>query len=410
LQRLLAAAVMIDKPIGRFAYIAPLRIQAKTVAWDYLKLFTRAIPGATVNESELRVDMQNGARVQLYGADTPDALRGGYLDGVVMDEVAQMSPETWTHVVRPMLADREGWAVFIGTPQGKNAFYNLWEQAEHDPSWGRMMHRAQDTGLIAIGELEEARRSMTPEAFAQEFECSFTAAIKGAFYGATLERLEQEGRFLALDIDHSERLITGWDLGTRDATAIWVVQPYRGSSWAVVDYYEASGAGIDHYADWLGKHGYLRGTTVHVAPHDIANTDWSAEGGLNRKAIAERYGIVFERMPRPKNSGALMDEINASRSILDKAWFHSDSDDRGARVYGGRLSLSLYRQEYNEKLGALRAMPLHDRHSHAADAWRTFSMYAANQRVEEIPMPEFRINMPRTRAPQRGRMGSRIGQ
>ena len=388
IQRLIYSATTNPPLNARYAYIAPLRHQAKTIAWDLLKRMSETIRGIKINEAELRIDYPTGARVQLYGSDNPDALRGGRLDGVILDEVAQMPAETWTHVVRPMLADRQGWGIFIGTPQGKNAFFELWEKAEDAPDWQRFMLKAEETGFIKAEELEASRKEMSEAAFAQEFECSFTAAIVGAFWGDVLEEIENDGHMQPIDRDPSKRIVTAWDIGTRDATAIWVVQPYRGNSWAVIDYYESSGAGIDHYAGWLEKQGYLSGHAVHLAPHDIANTDWSSAGGLNRKAVAEQHGVRFERVPRVKNSQERMEQINACRLLLKRCYFHHDvNTDRGMRVYGGRLSLSLYRQDYNERLGALRAEPLHDRHSHAADAWRTFSQLPEERLYASTPDP-----------------------
>ena len=114
-------------PHPRHAYLAPLRKQAKRVAWDYLKRYTAAIPSRTVNEAELRIELPGGRRLFVEGADNPDALRGLYLDGVVLDEFGQMSPEAWREVIRPALADRAGWAIFIGTPKGRNAFHAVFE-------------------------------------------------------------------------------------------------------------------------------------------------------------------------------------------------------------------------------------------------------------------------------------------
>jgi len=371
IQRLVYSALNPTTKNARYSYIAPLRVQAKMVAWDYLKSFTRTIPNTTINESELRVDFATGARVQLFGSDNPDAIRGGYFDGTILDEMAQMAPQTWTHVVRPMLSDRGGWAVFIGTPAGKGSFFELWEQARDSPGWSRWMFRASETGLISPEELDSARREMSDAAYAQEMECSFTAAIRGAYYGAIMEQLESDGRMVAIDYDPAFSVTTAWDIGVSDATAIWVLMPYRDNSWAAIDYYESSGVGVDFYASWLKEQPYRYHT--HLAPHDIANQDWSAAGGLNRMAIAEQHGIRFERVARPKDSREVMDGIQAVRSLLPRMYFHHDDSERGQRVYRGRLALSLYRADYNDKLGALKASPVHDWCSHAADALRAFA-------------------------------------
>jgi hypothetical protein len=396
IQRLIQAALHNPPPNARYAYIAPLRHQAKTVAWDLLKNMTEGVPGREVNEAELRVDFRAmGSRITLFGSDNPDALRGQYFDGVIMDEVAQMPANTWTHVVRPALADRKGWAIFIGTPAGRNVFFDLFEQAGRLDGWSRLYLTADQTGLVDAEELEQARATMTPEAYAQEFDCDWSAAIKGAFWAKALSDIEAQGHFLHIDHDPGRQVITGWDLGTRDATAIWVAQPYRGG-WGFIDFYANTGYGVDHYAGWLQQQGYLSGTCRHLAPHDIVNVDWGVAGGRSRLEVAREHGISFERIQRVANQRALMEEINAVRLLLPRCYFHDADDERGARVRTGALSLSLYRQRWNEKLNALQAEPLHDEHSHAADALRTFAKVAESRLTGEGP--DGRIN-PHVRRP-----------
>lgn len=172
---LIRGAALCDKPNPRFAYIAPLYKQAKDVAWTYLK--QGVVPllkyGASIHESELRVDLPNKGRVKLYGGDNPDSLRGVYFDGVVLDEPAQIDPTLWPEIIRPALADRQGWAVFVGTPKGRNSFYEVWRSALKQDSWYTLMLRASETGLLAESELQAAREAMTEQQYNQEFECSF---------------------------------------------------------------------------------------------------------------------------------------------------------------------------------------------------------------------------------------------
>src|SRR5947209_3361076 len=155
----------------RFAYLSPFLKQSKTVAWDYLRNARSWLwqAQATLHETELRADYPNGGQVRLYGADNPDALRGIYLDGVVLDEYADMDARVWAGIIRPALADRAGWAVFIGTPKGRNAFFALWRRAQSEANWFSLMLKASDTGLIAADELKLARRDLSEEQYAQEF-------------------------------------------------------------------------------------------------------------------------------------------------------------------------------------------------------------------------------------------------
>ena len=178
---LIDAAVRDPRGDGRYAYVAPYRTQAKRIAWDYLKQFTYPIPGCEPNESELFVRLPNGARIQLYGGDNADGMRGIYLDGVVMDEVADMRPDVWPLIVRPTLSDRRGWALFIGTPRGMNVFYDLYRQALADPTWWARMYRVDETDLIPQSEIDGLKRSMSDDQFRQEFMCDFSASAFNAF-------------------------------------------------------------------------------------------------------------------------------------------------------------------------------------------------------------------------------------
>lgn len=165
---------------SRYAYLAPFRVQAKQIAWTYLKRYTAPIPGVVVNESDLDVALPNGARIRLYGADNPDALRGSYFDGVVLDEVAQMKPEVWGEILRPALADRHGWAVFIGTPKGINLFSQTYdralaEQAKGSKDWCAMLYSIRQTHALPEEEQAALRAEMSENEFRQEFLCDFNA-------------------------------------------------------------------------------------------------------------------------------------------------------------------------------------------------------------------------------------------
>lgn len=359
LQRLVNGALTCPLPNPRFAFIAPLHKQAKLVAWDYAKSLSRSIMGSKVNEAELRIDYPNGARLQLHGSDNPDALRGQYLDGAAMDEVAQMDPATWGEVVRPALSDRQGWAVFIGTPKGKNLFHRLYEQSKDLPGWGNVFLPASQTGLLSKEELAAARREMTPEEYEQEYELSWTAAIKGAFYGKEMAAAERDGRLCRVPYDPAFQVITSWDLGMRDATAIWFLQ-HVGRAIHVIDYYEHSGVGLDHYAKVLKDKGYAY--AEHIGPHDIEVTELGS--GRSRIDTARSLGLNFTVAPRQSPT----DGINALRTLIPRMYFDRERCARGIEA------LTQYRQEWDGKLQALRANPLHDWTSHAADALRYYAV------------------------------------
>lgn len=178
---LIKRAITDRKERGMYAYLAPFRNQAEQIAWGYLKHYTSQIPATTINEQKLSILLPNGATIRIFGADNPDALRGMYFDGVVIDEVAQIKPTLWGEVIRPALADRKGWAAFIGTPKGINLFSQIYDQAlnlmsKGDPDWSAMLYSVEQTHVIDEKELAALKVEMSENEFRQEFLCDFSAA------------------------------------------------------------------------------------------------------------------------------------------------------------------------------------------------------------------------------------------
>ena len=357
------AAIASQRMRPRLAYLSPFLKQSKAVAWDYLRAAMaplRAI-GARVHESELRVDYANGGQVRLYGADNPDALRGIYLDGVVLDEYADMDPRLWSEVVRPALADRKGWAVFIGTPKGRNALFETWTRAAADPqNWYALMLKASETGIIAQDELDLARRELSEEQYAQEFECSFDAATVGAYYGKLIADAERDKRVAGVRHEPSALVWTAWDLGIRDSTAIWFAQTV-GRQVRVIDYYEATGVDLGHYVRELASRPYDYGG--HIVPHDAQAKELGT--GKSRLEVMQSLGLKNLTVA-PQHR--IEDGINAVRVFLPKCWFDAQKCARGIEA------LKLYRSDYDAKLQVLRPRPVHDWTSHAADAFRYLAL------------------------------------
>jgi hypothetical protein len=355
INELIAKAAANPKPEARYGYVAPLLTQAKDVAWVYLKRFTAPIPGIEVSETELWVQLPNGARIRLYGADNADRLRGLYFDGVVLDEYAQMSPRVWPEVVRPMLADRQGWALFIGTPMGRNHFCALYEQAMTDADWLARRFPASDTGILAVAELTAARRAMSAQAFAQEFECSFAAGVPGAYYAPLLELAEQDGRIGRVPWEPRLPVTTAWDLGIGDATAIWFAQTL-GQEIRIIDYYEASGAALAHYAKQLSDKPYVY--HEHLLPHDVSVRELST--GQTRLDTLRSLGLKV----RVLSADSVEDGIEAVRNLIPRCWIDAQKCARGLDA------LRLYRPEFDARRETFSARPIHDWTSHAADAFR----------------------------------------
>lgn len=369
---------------ARFAYVAPFYAQAKDVAWAYIKEAAAPIPGVTFNESELRVNYPNGTTLRLYGADNYDRMRGISLDGVVLDEYGDMDPRAWSEVIRPALADKKGWAVFIGTPKGQNAFYEMCERAKDDDDWLFMKLKASETGLLDAEELQAARREMTEDQYAQEFECSFEAAIPGAYYAKLMAEAEEDGRIGRVPFDPAIRVWTAWDLGIGDSTAIWFAQ-IVGHEIRLIDYYEANGVGLDHYVAKLREGQRSRYTYAeHWLPHDADHKELST--GKSRIETLRSLGLEARVLPIAR----IEDGINAVRMLLPRVWIDKE------RCAEGIKALKHYRSEWDEKRKVLRLRPLHDWSSHGADAMRYFAQaYRDNwgkptrAHSETLAMPEY---------------------
>lgn len=353
---LIRDAFVIQRENVRVAYIAPYYNQSKAIAWDYVKQFTAPIPGIKYNESELRADFPNGARLRLFGADNYDSMRGLYFDAVVLDEPADFPVSAWPTVIRPALSDRKGKATFIGTPKGKNEFWETYHNAQTDPNWFCAMHKASETHILDQEELDEALRTMGEDRYAQEFECSFEAAIQGAYYGTEMKRATEDERIGRVPYDRALGVVTAWDLGVGDSTAIWFAQ-YAGAEIRIIDYYESSGVGLDHYARVLQEKEYVY--DQHILPHDVQVKELGT--GKSRLETLDALGI------RPVTIAPKLmvdDGIQAVRSMLDKCWFDSERCDRGIEA------LRQYQRDFDEKGKTWRGRPKHDWTSHGADAMR----------------------------------------
>ena len=357
----------------RTAYIAPTYGQAKRAAWDYLKLVAAPVLKEPPHESELRISLINGGRVQLFGAENADTLRGQYFDDVVMDEVADMAPSVWPLVIRPALSDRGGSALFIGTPKGRNEFFDTWQRGADDPEWTRIMLRASESGLLNDRELIAARAELTPEQYAQEYECSFDAAITGAYYGKEIADAEREGRIGDVPYDPALTVHTAWDLGIGDATAIWFWQ-MTGGELHVIDFYEAHGQPLSHYSAVLASKPYKY--ERDWVPHDAEARELST-GRTRIEALRD-----LRRYPRVVPMHGVEDGINAARMTLPKCWFDA------VKCRDGLERLRQYRADYDKKARTFRDRPKHDWTSHAADAFRYLAMAWREMKPEAKAEPK----------------------
>lgn len=365
---LLDGALRCEKVRPRFAYVAPFRHQAKTVAWDYLRAAVLPLRdlGASVNESELRVDLHNGGQVRLFGADNPDSLRGTYLDGIVFDEYADIDPRIGA-AVKPALADRNGWAAYIGTPKGHNDFYRIhreslgydqdgkFDQALKD-EWFSTVLKVSETKLLDEKELLTWQRSLSPNEYRQEFECDFEAAVRGSYYGKLMAELEAKQQICAVPYDHAAQVWTAWDLGYRDATAVWFAQ-FIGKEIHLVDFYRSVNATVeDDVRSILAKPYSYAG---HILPHDAYGT--VKQTGQTTAVLMEGLGLRnTHRCPDHRRE----DGISRVQITLPRCWFDKERTQEGCE------HLKLYRAEFDDRLKVFKREPLHDYTSDAADAFR----------------------------------------
>ena len=313
--------------------------------------------GGSRNETELKIDLYNGSRIQIFGADNPDALRGLGFDGVVMDEFALMSPRTWTEIIRPAVSDKLGFVIFIGTPMGHNQFWEVFDFAKRTDSkdWYGCMYRSSDTNVIPEWELEDAKRTMPDSQFEQEYECSFNAAVQGAYYGALMEQAEKQKRIGDVPYDPTVDVETWWDLGIGDSTAIWFAQRVNNEV-RLIDYYETNGESLAYYVSKLNEKPYNYG--AHIAPHDIVTRELGT--GKSRLEVAAELGLNFEVAPKLEVDHG----IESVRNTLPNCWF-----DR-IRCKQGIESLKQYKKVFDDKNQVFKNKPHHNWASHGSDAFR----------------------------------------
>ncbi len=373
INHLIRAAMTNKLKNPRYLFIAPYRSQAKEIAWLYLKDFTRPLK-PKFNESELRCDLPNGARIQLAGGENVDALRGGYIDGCVMDEVAQLHPRVWSEVLRPAMTDRpDSFSIMIGTPQGEdNAFYELYQHALTAPNWLARMHKASETGIIATDELEDARRSMSPNQYLQEFECDWGASQEGAIWQNQIQEAAEEGRITNVPYDRAAEVHVAFDLGVSDATTLVFFQ-LCGQEIHWIDCFSDTGRGLDYYVKKVREKPYAYGKFYF--PHDIKVRELST--GTSRIETLRSLGINPFVMPRTP----VDDRINAARMAFDKMWFDAD------KFHNCLRSLRAYKYAYDQRKKMFSRTPAHDVHSHFADAFglacQTFKMAKPNAVLQQ---------------------------
>jgi hypothetical protein len=283
-----------------------------------------------------------------------------------------MKPSIWGAVIRQLLADWKGWAVFIGTPKGHNSFWDIYNNASKSPNWFVKTLRASQTGLLDDEELDDAKQMMSEDQYLQEFECDFESAIMGAFYGKEMRSITDAGRITEVEYDRMFPVHTAWDLGYSDDTTIWFYQVVHGEI-RLLDYHSSNGQNIPYYVDVIKSRHYIYGT--HWLPHDARAKTLASGGKSIIEQLSEKIDIKsFRIVP----SLSLQDGIQAVRMALTRSWFDIGCDE-------GIECLKQYQREYDDDKKMFRDKPRHDWTSHGADAFR---MLAIAWREEEKTIPK----------------------
>ena len=343
-----------------YGYICPELKQAKQVAWEYLKEAARDIPGSKISESELYVRLPNDARIRLFGADNADSMRGLYFDGVILDEFGDMKASLVTSVILPALSDRQGWIVYMGTPKGKNDFYDKFKLASANVrnDWFYLNVKASQTKILSKEFLDEQRIDMGDDIYNQEYECSFEAANVGSYYGKHMQALEEQGRFVTNELyDPQESVSLAMDLGHSDACAIWFWQIIKGDV-VFIDYFEATGYDAAEVVEMLQLRPYSYETWW--LPHDARSHTFAT-----KKSVLDtfrEYNAPCRIVPKL----ALNDQIDSVRKTLRTYPVYFDA----ARCDRGLEALRNYSRKWDQDRKIFSDTPSHDQWSHGADAFR----------------------------------------
>ncbi len=352
------------KRLGSYYYILPTYKQARLTLFEGKtsdgRAFLDYIPKQlvkSVNKNEQKIELINGSLIYFLGSDNYDSLRGSNPVGIVFSEYAYQHPQVYP-TVRPILVANNGWSIFISTPFGENHFYTLYEVARNSPEWFTDILTVDDTGLVSQDEISREVKEgiMSYDMVEQEYYCSFSVGAIGAYYAKYLVQMELKDQVGIVPWESGFKVHTCWDLGMRDYTTILFYQCI-GQTIRIVDLYQNSDVGLEHYINVLQSKPYTYGK--HIAPHDIRVRDYTG-GGLSRWDKAKNLGITFTLAP----DMTIIDGIETVRTTLPKIWI--DKDKCGPLL----RALRDYRKEYDATKKVYRNNPLHDHNSHAADALR----------------------------------------
>ena len=354
--------------VGTYWMVYPFLNQGRRIAWNGMDAegnrFIHAFPPELIesqSNAEMRLHLKNGSVFQIMGADKPDSLVGSNPIGIVFSEWSLMDPHCWK-LIAPILAQNDGWAVWIYTPRGPNHGLSLLNRAKaNGDSWYWSHETAKTLKFVSPAALRELRDELADEAlFQQEAFCSFETPMQGAYYSTQIKYLRKNNRITNVPWESKLGVVTSWDLGMDDATTIWFFQIHQNEI-RVIDYYENSGEGLAHYVKMLKDKPYHY--DKHYFPWDVSVRDLST--GKTRIQTLREMGLSHIT---PVQKLGVMEGIEATRNILPRMWFDETACERGMSA------LASYQKEWDEERKVFKTSPLHNWASHGADAMRTFGV------------------------------------
>lgn len=344
-------------------YIFPTYSQGRKILWDSITndgtRILDFIPDELIqskNGQEMKIRFINGSLLQIVGSDNYDGLVGTNPSMCIFSEYALQDPRAYQYL-RPILTANDGVALFISTPRGKNHLWELYNIAQNSDDWFAYKLSVEDTKHISLHEIEKEKAEglMSDDLIQQEYYCSFELGVEGSYYSKYIDKMRIKGQIGQVPWENGFKVSTAWDIGVRDSTSIIFFQTI-GQTVRIIDYYENSKEGLEHYVNVVNSKPFLY--NKHIAPHDIRVREFGS--GMTRVDKARQLGINFTIA----SDLSIMDGIESVRSAFSKIWIDEVACKDLIR------SLENYRQEYDSKRKVYKAIPLHDKNSHAADAFR----------------------------------------
>ena len=354
--------------VGIYYYFFPHFAQGRKILWDGIDKqgmrFLDHLPACLIdgkkNSTEMKIRLKNGSIIQVVGTNNIDSIVGTNPIGCVFSEYSLQDPTAWS-LIRPILTENGGWAVFNFTPRGSNHAKELFDMAKQNPEWFCELLTVKDTNIIPESAIQSEREDgMSEDFIQQEFYCSFTLGIQGSYYSRYIQKMWDEGRITSVPYDEYAPVSTFWDIGVSDETVILFAQNV-GQEVHIIDMYVNQGEGLAHYAKIIDQKAKDNAWIYdsHFAPHDIQVRELGS-GAQTRLQIAKDLGVSFQITPNIP----LMEGIELARGLFSRLWVDKDKCNYFIKAAEN------YQKRYNEKLNVYSELPLHNWASHTADAYR----------------------------------------